>query len=259
MIASKKVCVCVCVRHGRRLTKRQTANNINKWNQVQEVLSAVPAAAAAPAPAQACPSAFQPSISTDTPQAAPAAVPTPAPAAAAEPEAPAEDADFSDPAGKVCLLCARQFKTPEQTRRHTRESDLHKVRAPPFFSGVGLMRRRRQKNMQDGALRDAARAKVLAARNAPAAADAPKYRDRASERRVMHNQPDAPMPEVTPAPAVAKAKQPSPPAPPGKDEANVGNKLLKMMGWKEGEGLGQHGEGIAEPMCVLPLLFARWG
>jgi RNA-binding protein 5/10 len=65
-------------------------------------------------------------------------VPAPAPAkvaAPAEPEAPAEDTDFSDSAGKVCLLCARQFKTPEQTRRHTRESDLHKVRASPAREG----------------------------------------------------------------------------------------------------------------------------
>jgi RNA-binding protein 5/10 len=49
---------------------------------------------------------------------------------------------------------------------------------------------------------------------------------------------------------------PSPPPPPhpldlGKDENNVGNKLLKLMGWKEGQGLGTEGEGRVEPMYVL--------
>ena len=44
---------------------------------------------------------------------------------------------------------------------------------------------------------------------------------------------------------------PSPPLPPpnpGQDETNVGNKLLKMMGWKEGTGLGADGEGRVDPM-----------
>jgi len=35
---------------------------------------------------------------------------------------------------------------------------------------------------------------------------------------------------------------------PGQDENNVGNKLLKMMGWKEGTGLGTNGEGRVEPI-----------
>lgn len=45
---------------------------------------------------------------------------------------------------------------------------------------------------------------------------------------------------------------PSPPRPvePGKDESNVGNKLLKLMGWKEGQGLGSEGEGRVDPMYV---------
>lgn len=68
-------------------------------------------------------------------------------------------------------------------------------------------------------------------------------------------QPDHPMPEqvsekkrkwaeAPPAPA------PPPPAPvlPGKDENNVGNKLLKKMGWSEGAGLGSSGEGRVNPV-----------
>lgn len=96
----------------------------------------------------------------------------------------------------------------------------------------------------------------------------PKYRDRASERRVMHNQPDAPVPSSSSGSvpgngrrsAPGPPKPPSPPPPPlnpGQDENNVGNKLLKMMGWTEGTGLGTNGEGRVDPMYVglhfLPL------
>ena len=98
----------------------------------------------------------------------------------------------------------------------------------------------------------------------------PKYRDRASERRVMHNQPEAPVPSPGPGggnsgngrrSAPGPPKPPSPPPPPlnpGQDGDNVGNKLLKMMGWTEGTGLGTNGEGRVDPMYVgvpfLPLL-----
>lgn len=76
----------------------------------------------------------------------------------------------------------------------------------------------------------------------------------------MHNQPDIPRPVPGEVPAPAKRKSegppppPSPPPPPlnpGKDENNVGNKLLKMMGWKEGQGLGTGGEGRVDPMFVF--------
>lgn len=123
-------------------------------------------------------------------------------------------------------------------------------------------------------MRDIAREKVKAARSKSSNADskgeqktddqAPKYRDRASERRVMHNQPDAPMPASSSGSGTSSngrrgapgpPKPPSPPPPPlnpGQDENNVGNKLLKMMGWMEGTGLGTNGEGRVEPMCVVP-------
>lgn len=35
--------------------------------------------------------------------------------------------EFSDMAAMTCLLCARQFKTLDQLKRHNKESDLHKV------------------------------------------------------------------------------------------------------------------------------------
>lgn len=115
-----------------------------------------------------------------------------------------------------------------------------------------------QRNYADANLREVARGKVKAAK-AKAEAQQPKYRDRASERRVMHNQPDIPLPEGSSKVSTKKKAEgppppPSPPPPPvnpGKDETNVGNKLLKMMGWREGTGLGTDGEGIVEPMYVV--------
>ena len=36
--------------------------------------------------------------------------------------------EFSDINGLMCLLCARQFKSTDQLKRHNKESDLHKAR-----------------------------------------------------------------------------------------------------------------------------------
>ncbi|KAG8976138.1 hypothetical protein FRB90_009276, partial [Tulasnella sp. 427] len=81
-----------------------------------------------------------------------------------------------------------------------------------------------------------------------------KYRDRAQERRLVHNQPDVPPPSPPrktrtadgPIPEVA----PTPPVDPGKDDNNIGNKMLKKMGWSEGSGLGAEGEGRSEPVTA---------
>lgn len=112
-------------------------------------------------------------------------------------------------------------------------------------------------------MRDVARQKLNARRAAAGGpqVDQPKYRDRASERRVLFNQPDVPLPEKdAQAGKVGKRRPdaldpiPLPPKPalnPGQDDSNIGNKLLKMMGWKEGTGLGSTGEGRTEPMLVF--------
>lgn len=100
-----------------------------------------------------------------------------------------------------------------------------------------------------------ARQKADAIRQSLKSADQPKYRDRASERRIMHNQPDTPMltekDDSNKKRTEGSSKPPSPPPPPvnpSQDETNVGNKLLKMMGWTEGTGLGTSGEGRVDPI-----------
>lgn len=40
---------------------------------------------------------------------------------------PESEFEFSDTVAMTCLLCARQFKTMDQLKRHNKESDLHKV------------------------------------------------------------------------------------------------------------------------------------
>ncbi|KAI0373364.1 hypothetical protein BV20DRAFT_1042175 [Pilatotrama ljubarskyi] len=210
------------------IASKKTANNITKWNQVQDVLHH-DAPQEVPAPVQ--------------PVEAPAlVVPVPAPAPAAKSATPPlteTEFEYSDPNALTCLLCARQFKSLDQLKRHNKESDLHK------------------KNYKDAALREVAREKARAAKAKAEQAQQPKYRDRASERRIMHSQPDVPRPLPSELPATKRKhsegpRPPSPPPPPppnpGKDENNVGNKLLKMMGWKEGQGLGIGGEGRVDPI-----------
>ncbi|KAJ3968191.1 hypothetical protein EV361DRAFT_436045 [Lentinula raphanica] len=202
------------------IASKKTINNINKWNQVQEELSGTAATSSSS-------TSIVPTESTVVPSSTKAGTP------------PAESGlEFADVDAFACLLCARQFKSVDQLKRHNKESDLHK------------------KNLKDDSLRDVARQKVLARQQAKTS-EQPKYRDRALERRSLFNQPDVPLPEVD-ASKASKRKQvegpppppPPPPAPlnPGQDENNIGNKLLKMMGWKEGTGLGTRGEGRVEPI-----------
>lgn len=46
-------------------------------------------------------------------------------------------AEFADIVAKTCLLCARQFKSEEQLKRHNKESDLHKAR--PHHTDIFLV------------------------------------------------------------------------------------------------------------------------
>lgn len=73
----------------------------------------------------------------------------------------------------------------------------------------------------------------------------------------MHNQPEVPTLATTEKEKRKhqheEAVKEPPPAlhlNPGEDSSNVGNKLLKRMGWQEGSGLGTSGEGRVEPVYV---------
>ncbi|KAJ7273454.1 hypothetical protein B0H12DRAFT_1176635 [Mycena haematopus] len=215
------------------IASKKIASNINKWNQVQEELtnetSVVP-------PSSALVTHLPWLCSPENWETLPVE----------------QEFEFSDVNALTCLLCARQFKTADQLKRHNKESDLHKARISQLYAYA--------KNLKDSSLRDVARQKLTARQASASTAEQPKYRDRASERRVLFNQPDAPVPEKDAGKAGGKKRQaegppppPSPPPPPvnpGKDENNVGNKLLKMMGWTEGTGLGTEGEGRVDPISA---------
>ncbi|KIY51131.1 hypothetical protein FISHEDRAFT_38467, partial [Fistulina hepatica ATCC 64428] len=206
--ASKKVAPMVA--------SKKIADNISKWNHVQEELSnSTTGGSVAPASSLVCSSPVPPAPSD-------------------------EDLDFADVSGKACLLCSRQFKSPEQLLRHNKESGLHKARAKE--TAKQKLRARQQKA-------------AAAATTSGAEQQLPKYRDRASERRVLFNQPEVPLPESSSMGKRRYYEGPAapplpPPAPvhPGEDESNIGNKLLKMMGWQAGTGLGVDGEGRVDPI-----------
>ncbi|KAF7304755.1 RhoA GTPase effector DIA/Diaphanous [Mycena kentingensis (nom. inval.)] len=151
--------------------------------------------------------------------------------------APAQKPEPSNPCARGERR-GRGIRAVDQLQRHNKESDLHK------------------KNFKDANLREVARQKVAARKAATAEQDQPKYRDRASERRVLFNQPDVPLPEAGASRKRQADGPPPPPSPPpapvnpGKDDSNVGNKLLKMMGWTEGSGLGTEGEGRVDPVST---------
>jgi RNA-binding protein 5/10 len=93
------------------IASKKTANNITKWNQVQEVLST----------GQSTPN--NPEVAAPPKAATPEKKTTPVPAALPE----EVEFEFSDVVKIACLLCARQFKTLDQLKKHNKESDLHKV------------------------------------------------------------------------------------------------------------------------------------
>mmetsp|Transcript_10526 Transcript_10526/g.21198 ORF Transcript_10526/g.21198 Transcript_10526/m.21198 type:complete len:608 (-) Transcript_10526:1053-2876(-) len=117
--------------------------------------------------------------------------------------------------GNICFLCRRKFKSNELLLRHVELSDLHK------------------KNLE-------------ISRNAGDR----QYRDRAAERRETYGVDEEAMEELhrqkekkrdmkakrsgkAQEPIVAEVKE----DPLG--SSNMGNKLLRAMGWKQGQGLGK--------------------
>jgi RNA-binding protein 5/10 len=83
-----------------------------------------------------------------------------------------------------------------------------------------------------------------------------QYRDRAEERRALHGQDAVPKlisDSHTPTPKDPVAPIPPPPRVSTNkplDEDNVGNKMLRAMGWTEGQGLGKTGEGAERELTL---------
>ncbi|MBW0469041.1 hypothetical protein O181_008756 [Austropuccinia psidii MF-1] len=153
-----------------------------------------------------------------------------------------EEDDFSDLNRMTCVLCQRQFRSPEDLKRHNNLSNLHKG------------------NLQNEKLKRAARLRKAASIRANLAKQTNgegtmKYTDRAAARREAYGQPDAPNADKHEAKKARYEPAPAPvlpPAQPDKDgiqETNVGSKMLEKMGWQKGEGLG-NGNGRVDPIMA---------
>ncbi len=160
--------------------------------------------------------------------------------------------DYKDPERIACLLCQRKFKSIDTLHRHESESQLHRdnlTNAEVCRQGVT----RHVESKADGS----SQPDHSSASRAPSSHSLPfPYRDRASERRAVFGA-DTPSqqsdsnkrpkvsdgPSSTPsASAMAETTPQSAPEKPI-DSDNVGSKLLAMMGWSQGQGLGVHRKG----------------
>ncbi|RLN10890.1 hypothetical protein BBO99_00004770 [Phytophthora kernoviae] len=121
-------------------------------------------------------------------------------------------------------LCRRKFGSLELLRKHEKLSKLHLVnlaKAKENKQHIAAQYREHEQEVEREA-----------------------QKQRKEEERVV--------PDLRPRtsqwnPVASSSKPPEQPAV-SSLEAGIGGKMLKMMGWKSGEGLGKHGTGITAPI-----------
>jgi RNA-binding protein 5/10 len=120
----------------------------------------------------------------------------------------------------ICSLCKRKFPTLEKLFYHEQVSELHKTNL---------------------AKQATARSDVTATKTGEARK--PSYVDRAEQRRVLQGPETAvAIPSAEPAVSIVSAKvDPKETL----NESNIGNQMLKKLGWQQGEGLGRRGTEVS--------------
>lgn len=179
---------------------------------------------------------------------------------------PSDSMYYIDTSALSCYLCVRKFKLLDVLLRHERESELHKTNMADEA--------KRQNGQEVRAIKLAEQRKAegedaaaTATATAPAG-EAVKYRNRASERRAvfgLSGGADVPKSKFTqvfagptamtssdapPSSALPSSEPSDTNAAPAisEDASNIGNILLRSMGWTEGQGIGVDGKGIDKPI-----------
>ena len=140
---------------------------------------------------------------------------------------------YADLDQMCCLLCRRKFRNEPSLRRHEQASDMHKA------------------NLENDELIAKATKDLKALGKEPVS----NYRDRAKERRMVHNQPTKPKAQQPSKKNATPSKDKAKEAAPAKPTISKGAGLLAKMGWNTGEGLGAEGGGrtnIIETMAYNP-------
>ncbi|KAG3112844.1 hypothetical protein PI124_g1227 [Phytophthora idaei] len=120
----------------------------------------------------------------------------------------------------ICLLCRRKFGSLEMLRKHEKLSKLHLAnlaKANKNKQHIAAQYREHEKEMER---------------------DAKKQRQEVYPPSVPSNNWSAPTPGSSSNPESTASSL----------ESGFGGKMLKLMGWKSGEGLGKHGSGITAPI-----------
>lgn len=168
-----------------------------------------------------------------------------------------EESKFLDFTKLLCRLCKRQFNSREQLTKHQTVSELHANNLKTHLKGV--LTDYQFKELEKKQKFD----KLIASTSSHAAGPSSKnssseYVDRAKERRRkwgidVDSEPnrmkekyfDEIAAESAKAAAIASTRETKP-----IDSSNVGSRMLKAMGWKEGQGLGKKGTGRTDIIHV---------
>lgn len=172
----------------------------------------------------------------------------------------------AEPELVACLLCRRQFASPEQLLRHERESKLHKDNMILAVKAASddLARQLAAYSASTSNVPEHSAQDVQDASNLSEG-----YRDRASERRETHRPSEETGTMYRDRERGRERKKEdnrehrksssqrheteslSVPSSSLQDSSNPGTQMLRKMGWNEGQGLGRGGSGAEESVGVL--------